>query len=119
VKGDVTRLVTLTPEATSKLHALTKEKGVTVTQVVTALSALAHVEAYAKIALEIGDERFQTVAGAYAMATHYLVAINFINHVCQLFVYFQPSKLTSRNAASQAYRLRQHQLSKGNAFDRY
>ncbi|KAL5525434.1 hypothetical protein ACEPAF_9304 [Sanghuangporus sanghuang] len=78
-RGDVSRLVQFPEETSAKLHALCKKKGYTVTQVVTALSALAHAEAALKTAAIVGSERFQEVSNAFYGASHYLVPWNFIN----------------------------------------
>ncbi|KAK7683437.1 hypothetical protein QCA50_013268 [Cerrena zonata] len=79
-KGDITRLTKLSKEATAKLHQLTNEHGRTVTQVITALSALAHIEAFLNIAGRKGNERFKLVSEAYEASNFYLVAFNFVNH---------------------------------------
>lgn len=78
--GDVSRLVRLTEEATTKLRDLCRKKGKTITQVVTALTALAHTETRLNRAGKQGPERFNEVLGTYKAATHYLTPMNAINH---------------------------------------
>ncbi|KAI5118789.1 hypothetical protein M0805_005018 [Coniferiporia weirii] len=79
--GDVARLVKFSAATTAQLHAAARRHGGSITQVVTALSALAHAEAALQTAGSGGDAaRFEEVAQAYAASTHYLVAWNFINH---------------------------------------
>ncbi|KAL5479106.1 hypothetical protein ACEPAI_2394 [Sanghuangporus weigelae] len=78
-RGDVSRLVQFPEETSAKLHALCKKKGYTITQVVTALSALAHTETALKTAAIAGSERFQEVSNAFYDTSHYLVPWNFIN----------------------------------------
>lgn len=80
-KGDIGHIVKFTPELTAKIHLSAKKNGKTITQVITALSILAHAEASLKTAGKLGDERFKEVSGAFSASTHYLIAWNFINHV--------------------------------------
>ncbi|KAH8115367.1 hypothetical protein DFH11DRAFT_1726222 [Phellopilus nigrolimitatus] len=78
--GEVSQVVKFSRETTSALHAVAKKRGRTITQVVTALSTLAHAEASLRIAAALGKERFEEVARAFSTSTHYLVAWNFMNH---------------------------------------
>ncbi|KAI5118790.1 hypothetical protein M0805_005019 [Coniferiporia weirii] len=81
VTGDIGRLVKFSTATTAKLHDAARRHGRSITQVVTALSALAQAEAALQTAGSGGDAaRFEEVAQAYAASTHYLVAWNFINH---------------------------------------
>ncbi|KAH8823438.1 hypothetical protein DL96DRAFT_1713848 [Flagelloscypha sp. PMI_526] len=79
-KGDIAALITLPADTTAKLHELSKAHGKTVTQVITALSILAHTEVALTAAAKAGEERFKLVAGSFNQATFYLIAWNFINH---------------------------------------
>ncbi|KII84544.1 hypothetical protein PLICRDRAFT_57529 [Plicaturopsis crispa FD-325 SS-3] len=79
-KGDIARHIVFTPELTEKFHAVAKKNGRTVTQVVTALTMLAHAEASLKIAGEAGEERYNEVTKALAASSHYLVVWYLINH---------------------------------------
>ncbi|KAH8115365.1 hypothetical protein DFH11DRAFT_102097 [Phellopilus nigrolimitatus] len=53
--GDVAHVVKFSRETTSALHATAKKRGRTITQVVTALTALAHAEASLRIAAALGS----------------------------------------------------------------
>lgn len=75
-------------DLTTRLYAAARAHGATMTHVVTAISALAHAEAMLAAAASEGDERYAQVAGLYGQAAIYLVAFNFINHVCSLGSFF-------------------------------
>ncbi|KAG7095968.1 hypothetical protein E1B28_006652 [Marasmius oreades] len=62
INRDVSALVALPIETTSKLHTVSKLHGRTISQVVTALSILAHTETSLKAAAEAGPERFAAVS---------------------------------------------------------
>ncbi|KAH8119091.1 hypothetical protein DFH11DRAFT_1539968 [Phellopilus nigrolimitatus] len=60
--GDVAHLVEFSREITARHHAVARRRGRTITQVVTALSVLAHAETSLKTAEGFGKERFKEVA---------------------------------------------------------
>ncbi|KAF9266400.1 hypothetical protein L218DRAFT_996581 [Marasmius fiardii PR-910] len=62
---DVSALVTLSVETTSKLHSISKLHGRTISEVVNALSILAHAETSLTAAAKAGSERFKTVFQSY------------------------------------------------------
>jgi hypothetical protein len=82
VSRDISALITLSKETTSKLHVLSKHQGRTITHVMTALSILAHSEASLATAAENGPERFREVAGSFLASEMYNIVFTFMNYVC-------------------------------------
>ncbi|KAG7095981.1 hypothetical protein E1B28_006664 [Marasmius oreades] len=80
INHDVSALITLPVETTSKLHMVSKLHGRTISRVVTALSILAHTEVCLKAAAEAGPERFKVVSTSYKESEVYQVALTFANY---------------------------------------
>ncbi|KAG7089984.1 hypothetical protein E1B28_011607 [Marasmius oreades] len=77
---DVSALVTLPVETTSKLHAISKLHGRTITPVINALSILAHTEVSLATAAKAGPERFEIVSRSYKESEVYEVAFTLANY---------------------------------------
>lgn len=78
---DSSHITVLSEDQTMRLCKAARDCGATVTHVVTALGALAHAEMEIAAATAAGGARYEEVVGPYQVATTYLVAFNFINHV--------------------------------------
>ncbi|KAI0918891.1 hypothetical protein AcW1_003586 [Taiwanofungus camphoratus] len=72
-----TRLVVLDVDQTTKVRAIAKSHGRTVTQLVDSVFAVSHVEAALTNAKARGEERFNTVADLYEIATNWLIPLAF------------------------------------------
>ncbi|KAK7051060.1 hypothetical protein VNI00_005172 [Paramarasmius palmivorus] len=77
---DISTLVTLPVETTSKLHTISKAHGRTISQVVTALSILAHAEISLAAAAKAGPERFNVVSKSFKESEVYKIAFTFTNY---------------------------------------
>ncbi|KAF9256312.1 hypothetical protein L218DRAFT_1007489 [Marasmius fiardii PR-910] len=80
IARDVSALVVLPVETTSMLHAVSKQHGRTISQVVTAFSILAHAEVSLATAAKAGPERFKVVSQSYKESEVYKIVSTFTNY---------------------------------------
>ncbi|KAG7089981.1 hypothetical protein E1B28_011604 [Marasmius oreades] len=80
VARDLTALVTLPVETTSKLHAISKLHGRTITPVINALSILAHTEVSLATAAKAGHERFNILSQGYKESVVYKIAFSLASY---------------------------------------
>lgn len=93
---NVSSLVVLSPEETSKFRKVAKEHGRTVTVLTHAFLAAAEVETALRTAVESADtELYEKTLGVYEQATHFLFGFTFVNHVCRLVLCVRICKFTS------------------------
>ncbi|KAI3607000.1 hypothetical protein WG66_007926 [Moniliophthora roreri] len=77
---DISALVVLPFETTSRLHTISKAHGRTISQIVTALSILAHAEVALAAAAKAGPERFNAVSKSYKESNVYKIVFTFTNY---------------------------------------
>ena len=71
-------------EETARLHASCKAHGRTLTQVMTALLSLAHVERELRVAEGVSDAQHVLVISAFLKASHIFSSFNFVNMVSRV-----------------------------------
>ncbi len=80
--NNVNALLSLTPEETARYRQVCRAHGVTVTDLMLALLALAEIESTLQVALKSDNgELTAKNIGAYEQASHFLFGFYFINHV--------------------------------------
>lgn len=77
------RKMTLSASETTKLRAVCRLHGRTVSQVLDAVITAANIEASLRTAPLHGDEHAKSVACLYEQATHWIVVMSFKDQVCR------------------------------------
>lgn len=90
-----TRLVVLDVDQTTKVRAIAKSHDRTVIQLVDSVFAVSHVEAALTNAKARGEERFNTVADLYEIATNWLIPLAFKDQVSLKLSFLRASDLTA------------------------
>lgn len=63
------------------IYAAAKKRGRTITQAMTALTALAISEALLKVAGEMSNERYKEVSNSFSAAKDFVISFNPVNQV--------------------------------------
>ncbi len=80
--NNVNALLSLTPAETARYRQVCRAHGITVTDLMLALLALAEIESTLQVALKSDNgELTAKNIGAYEQASHFLFGFYFINHV--------------------------------------
>lgn len=80
-KDDVGKVVKFSREVTAKLHAASKKRGRTITQVMSTVIAVVISEGLLTIAGAQNIDRFETLATGFKTSTVFPIGWNFINQV--------------------------------------
>lgn len=77
----VSHLIKISREESESIYKETKAHGRTITQVLSALTALAYAQAALSTSLAGGDKRFEEVTSSFEKVEYNKIAINALDHV--------------------------------------